>query len=666
MRLCMFSPKGRDLERGWPGIVEGDVVVQVAAQTIQSFFTGGGRARRHAEYPLAEGDLRPPVLHPPSVRDFYAFEQHVRTARAARGLDVPPEWYEQPVFYFSNPAAIYGPEDEIPYPEGTSELDYELEVAAVVGADGRIGGFTVMNDWSARDLQRAEMKLGLGPAKGKDFATSLGPPRPDVEPGRGDSALPSGRAHGVLLPERRGRRGDLRPRGQRHARDDLRRPALQRRRLRRRAARDDLPLPARRGAALPRLRDAGPDHDPASLPQRPRPADGARAVLPPRHPPAGRAPHPPRARRVRRQGARPRRLPDLRARLPPLRRRRLGRLRLPVDVLDPRLRADHGADPHAAAEPPDLPGPELRDLLVLSAQARLRPERDPDPLPPLEPAVGGDDLLRLRQLRLAARDRRRLDHAPPVGPAARAAAGACGEVDRHDGDDGARRHVRHVPAAQAHEARRRARRRALRLLLVRDDRAGARGEGRRRGSGRRDVALLSFTPRQAEILDAAHAWAAVDPRVRALVLKGSFGRGEGDERSDLDLVIVAEPGRRDELWAERRAVAERLGRLLGLFRDVANWRPPNLAIATFDGPLKVDLFFEDGDVEPSRWLRDGFEVLLDKDEVGERLRARPEALAPQALDDLHEDLAELDSHAWDFALWLDRKLELGDLWLVRL
>jgi fumarylacetoacetate (FAA) hydrolase len=88
---------------------------------------------------------------------------------------VPEEWYRLPVFYFSNPNAIYGPEDEIPYPEGTEELDYELEVAAVIGAEGRIGGFTVMNDWSARDLQREEMKVGLGPAKGKDFATSIGP-----------------------------------------------------------------------------------------------------------------------------------------------------------------------------------------------------------------------------------------------------------------------------------------------------------------------------------------------------------------------------------------------------------------------------------------------------------------------------------------------------------
>src|SRR5207244_185211 len=84
-------------------------------------------------------------------------------------------WYEIPVFYFSNAAAIYGPEDEIPYPQGTQELDYELEAAAIIGADEQIGGFTVLNDWSARDLQRQEMKVGLGPAKGKDFATSIGP-----------------------------------------------------------------------------------------------------------------------------------------------------------------------------------------------------------------------------------------------------------------------------------------------------------------------------------------------------------------------------------------------------------------------------------------------------------------------------------------------------------
>jgi fumarylacetoacetate (FAA) hydrolase len=171
----MFTPRELALDRGWPGVIEGDTVVQLAAQTLQAFFSGGGHARRHAEYALADVDLRAPVLHPPSVRDFYAFEQHVKAARALRNQDVPPEWYELPVFYFSNPAAIYGPEDEIPSPEGTRALDYELEVAAIIGGDGTIGGFTVMNDWSARDLQAAEMKVGLGPAKGKDFATSLGP-----------------------------------------------------------------------------------------------------------------------------------------------------------------------------------------------------------------------------------------------------------------------------------------------------------------------------------------------------------------------------------------------------------------------------------------------------------------------------------------------------------
>ena len=171
----MFTPKELALVRGWPGRIEGDRVIQLAAQTLQSFFTGGGNAREHAEYALADVDLRPPVLHPPAVRDFMAFEEHVANARRLRGQEVPPEWYELPVFYFSNPAAIFGPEEDVPYPDGTEELDYELECAAVIGAEGQIGGFTVLNDWSARDVQRVEMKVGLGPAKGKDFATSLGP-----------------------------------------------------------------------------------------------------------------------------------------------------------------------------------------------------------------------------------------------------------------------------------------------------------------------------------------------------------------------------------------------------------------------------------------------------------------------------------------------------------
>jgi fumarylacetoacetate (FAA) hydrolase len=192
----MFSPRDRDLERGWPGRIEGDRVIQLAAQTLQSFFTGGGSAREHAEFALADVDLRAPILQPSSIRDFYAFEQHVRTARASRGLEVPKEWYEIPVFYFSNPAAVYGPEQEVPYPSGTQELDYELELAAVIGADQQIAGFTVMNDWSARDLQRAEMKVGLGPSKGKDFATSLGPVVVTIDEFDGSSGAMVARVNG--------------------------------------------------------------------------------------------------------------------------------------------------------------------------------------------------------------------------------------------------------------------------------------------------------------------------------------------------------------------------------------------------------------------------------------------------------------------------------------
>lgn len=147
---------------------------------------------RRGEVPLPLADpvpvesvrLLPPVRRPPSIRDFYAFEQHVRTARQGRGLDMDPDWYELPVFYFSNPHTILGPGDTVPVPQ-TSALDYELEVAAVVGVDGvdldasqaldAIVGYTVFNDFSARDLQRREMALGLGPAKGKDFASALGP-----------------------------------------------------------------------------------------------------------------------------------------------------------------------------------------------------------------------------------------------------------------------------------------------------------------------------------------------------------------------------------------------------------------------------------------------------------------------------------------------------------
>ena len=169
MRLCTFEAGGREA----PGRIDGDRVVELDAPSLVDWLVEGGE--EVGEHASADVRLRAPIPRPPSVRDFYAFERHVATARAQRGLEMAPEWYRIPVFYFSNPAAILGPEDEIRFPEESSAWDYELEAAAVVGADGGIAGFTALNDWSARDLQKMEMAVGLGPAKGKDFGTSLGP-----------------------------------------------------------------------------------------------------------------------------------------------------------------------------------------------------------------------------------------------------------------------------------------------------------------------------------------------------------------------------------------------------------------------------------------------------------------------------------------------------------
>ena len=140
----MFSPRDRDLERGWPGRIEDDRVIQLAAQTLQSFLTGGGRAREHAEYALADVVLRAPVLHPPSVRLF-----------AADGD-----------FGFANPAAVVGPEDAVTMPEGADELVPVFRWAAIVGAEGAVGAYTLMLEWTAP---------ALSGAKRNDFALALGP-----------------------------------------------------------------------------------------------------------------------------------------------------------------------------------------------------------------------------------------------------------------------------------------------------------------------------------------------------------------------------------------------------------------------------------------------------------------------------------------------------------
>jgi 2-keto-4-pentenoate hydratase/2-oxohepta-3-ene-1,7-dioic acid hydratase in catechol pathway len=150
----------------------------------------GARAVPEPAVPLDRVRLLPP-LTPPTVRDFVAFEEHVEgvVQSVAGGAGVVAEWYEAPTFYFTNPFVLVGAGDDVAVPPGSQLLDFELEVAVVVGGvegstyasltpeDSRahLFGYTVMNDWSARDLQRREMKVQLGPAKGKDFATTLGP-----------------------------------------------------------------------------------------------------------------------------------------------------------------------------------------------------------------------------------------------------------------------------------------------------------------------------------------------------------------------------------------------------------------------------------------------------------------------------------------------------------
>ena len=144
MKLCMFSPMEEELERGWPGRIDDDEVVQLAAQTLQSFFSGGGSAREHARYPLAGVVFRAPVLHPPSVRLFDSSGD----------------------FVFGNPAAIVAAHEPVRRPAGVDEIEAVNRVAAIIDADGRIGGFTPMIEWVAP---------GLTGANARDFALSLGP-----------------------------------------------------------------------------------------------------------------------------------------------------------------------------------------------------------------------------------------------------------------------------------------------------------------------------------------------------------------------------------------------------------------------------------------------------------------------------------------------------------
>lgn len=166
---------------------DGLTVLDVVRGGLPEALRGGDSLAAGPGEPLGGVRLRTP-LDPPSVRDFVAFEEHVegvvRSVDSSQG--VVPEWYEAPTFYFTNPHTLLATGEEL-VPPATERLDFELEVAAVIGGGGperslesaqaheRIFGYAVFNDWSARDLQAREMKVRLGPCKGKDFGSTLGP-----------------------------------------------------------------------------------------------------------------------------------------------------------------------------------------------------------------------------------------------------------------------------------------------------------------------------------------------------------------------------------------------------------------------------------------------------------------------------------------------------------
>jgi len=196
MKLISYKQDGKI----YLGALENDMVYDLnalnsqIADNMQSFLEGGEDQLLLAKTTIGNGtptisisdvELLSPVPNPPSVRDAYAFRQHVETARRNRGLEMIPEFDEIPIFYFTNHHSVFGGGDFPVRKLHTEKLDFELECAAVIGKKGRdisvsdadnyIVGFMIMNDFSARVLQMQEMKLNLGPAKGKDFGSSFGP-----------------------------------------------------------------------------------------------------------------------------------------------------------------------------------------------------------------------------------------------------------------------------------------------------------------------------------------------------------------------------------------------------------------------------------------------------------------------------------------------------------
>lgn len=213
MKLLTFST---NIQPPRPGLLEEEGVWPLPFDSMMELIKAGEKgldAARNASrtdlIPSSEVRIHAPIPRPSTLRDFYAFEQHVRTANQNRGREVPENWYKFPVFYFTNPNAIFGPNEEIPYPKYTEALDYELEIAVIIGKAGvniqpedaskYIFGYTIFNDWSARDVQREEMTVALGPAKGKDFASSLGPVIATAEEFAPETAGKPGVHHAAMI-----------------------------------------------------------------------------------------------------------------------------------------------------------------------------------------------------------------------------------------------------------------------------------------------------------------------------------------------------------------------------------------------------------------------------------------------------------------------------------
>lgn len=160
------------------GELSDDRVRELEARSMIAWLSGEGQAATGVEHSLDEVKLLAPVPEPPAYRDFMTYEGHANRAIAniARpDFELPEYWYEVPGYYFGNTGTFRGPGDAVRRPAGCEWLDFELELAAVIGADQQLAGFTILNDWSARDTQAREAALGGLGSKAKDFATSLGP-----------------------------------------------------------------------------------------------------------------------------------------------------------------------------------------------------------------------------------------------------------------------------------------------------------------------------------------------------------------------------------------------------------------------------------------------------------------------------------------------------------